>query len=249
MNLATFQFKAFIAIFFGMGLCSGFSSPKSDSTDPVPKRFLEEGGLLVIEAEHFASSKPSTYALYKKPHTWVGRCGDSTASGDCYLEVLPDERGEDGRGPASPRDNSGAALEYLIRVNVPGTYRVFVRGRCKGGESNGVHVGLNGVLAGRGPGASNLSGFRPPGAWNWETQRKHGYEGTSVLTLEPGDHVLHVWSRDDGFQLDKVVLSRVAEAPYGKGPTESLHIGGSHSASKAEALKQGSVIQEGMRVP
>lgn len=206
---------AFVALVAG-----GIPSRAADGA-AAPRCFVEEGGLLVIEAEHFAEREPSTFPAYAEPHAWVERDDDPAASGGRYLEVLPDERGEDGEGPASPRDRSGAALRCAIRVTTPGTYHVFVRGKCRGGESNGVHLGLNGELAGRGPGASNISGFRPKEAWNWETRRKHGHEGTAVLVLTPGTHVLNIWSRDDGFRLDKIVLSLLPEPPRDLGPAES----------------------------
>ena len=58
-------------------------------------------------------------------------------------------------------------------VSNPGTYYVFVRGYAEGGESNGIHIGLNGVLAGEGPGASKIPGFHPVKNWIWESPRPH----------------------------------------------------------------------------
>jgi hypothetical protein len=42
-----------------------------------------------------------------------------------------------------------------------------------------------------------------------------------VLELARGRHFLHVWNRDDGFRLDKIVLRLQAEPPVGLGPPES----------------------------
>lgn len=202
--------------------------------DDVPQlRFVESGGVLAIEAEHYSHQAASTYPEYKLPHSWAMR-PDPGAGGGVCLEVTPDERGEDGLGPASPRDSSGAELRYPIRIASPGVYHVFVRGRCRGGESNGVHVGVNGRLAGRGPGASNISGFRPRETWCWEHRRKHGHEGTAILELEAGEHVLHVWSRDDGFQIDRLVLSLFPDFPDGPGPAESATVSASAAPTAPE---------------
>lgn len=181
---------------------------------------LECEGVLVIEAECYSGRSDSTYARYAHVHSWQVK-ESVLAGGGRYMEVVPDERGEDGEGPPSPRDTSGAAMTYRVRITQAGTYFVFVRGMCQGGESNGVHVGINGVLEGRGPGASNMSGFRPREQWQWESGRKEGFEAPARLVLSAGDHVLNIWSRDDGFKFDRIVLTLAAERPTGPGPAAS----------------------------
>lgn len=188
--------------------------------EPGARIHVEQSGTLSIEAEDFGTHVNSTYARYQREHAWQVQ-EDPSASGGRCLEVLPDERGEDGLGPPSPRDIGGAALTYRLRVTQAGTYRVFVRGLSRGGESNGLHVGLNGELAGRGAGASNMSGFRPPHHWQWEHRRKEGFAQPATLELSAGDSVLNVWSRDDGFRFDKIVFTLASEMPSGLGPPAS----------------------------
>ncbi len=183
--------------------------------------FVEANGVVSIEAEHFTHQTKSTYARYTNPHQWVVKTDKDGFSGSGFLQVLPDEWPEGGSGPSSPRDNSGARLTYPIRIANAGTYSVYVRGMSMGGESNGVHVGVNSILVEKEKGASNMSGFRPRHQWVWENQRKHGYAQPAVLRLEKGDHFLHVWNRDDGFRLDKIVLKLKPGAPDGDGPKEN----------------------------
>lgn len=184
--------------------------------------FTEKEGVLCIEAEHAQQMSPSTFKEYQTPHEWQLKIDQKGFSGDGFMQVLPDERGEDGNGQHSPRDNSGAEMVYPIRIHQAGTYHVFIRGMSMGGESNGLHLGIDGHLAGKEAGASNISGFRPHHQWCWERKRKHGYEGTAQLTLTKGDHSLYVWSRDDAFRLDKILLSLSDAAPEGIGPAESI---------------------------
>lgn len=198
---------------------------------------LECAGVLVIEAEDYASKSDSTYARYAQVHSWQVQ-ESASAGGGRFMEVLPDERGEDGEGPPSPRDTSGAALTYRVRITHPGRYYVFVRGMCKGGESNGVHVGINGVLEGRGPGASNLSGFRPREQWQWENGRKEGFESPASLELAAGDHVVNIWSRDDGFKFDRIALTLAAERPVGLGPEPSATQAETAAGSRAPAVER-----------
>ena len=186
--------------------------------------FLEEKGVLCIEAENYAEHQVSTYEKYATPHEWVLRTEHDGYSGKGYLQVLPDEWPEGGSGPGSPRDASGAILTYPIRINQAGVYMVCVRGWSLGGESNGVHLGINGILAGEGAGASNMSGFRPHHQWIWEDGRKEGFQVPATLELGKGDHVLYVWNRDDGFCLDKILLLAEPGKPAGEGPAESARV-------------------------
>ena len=184
--------------------------------------FIEENGELCIEAENYAEHQVSAYKEYSIPHEWKPRTEHPGYSGSGYLQVLPDEWPEGGSGPSSPRSPTGAIVTYPIRISQPGEYQVYVRGWSMGGESNGVHLGINGILAGEGPGASNMSGFRPHDQWIWESGRKEGFQVPAVLELGKGDHVLYVWNRDDGFCLDKILLKTKSGKPAGIGPEESV---------------------------
>ena len=183
--------------------------------------YLERGGELIIEAENYAEHSPSTYDLYTMQHCWLLKTEKRGYSGKGYLQVLPDEWKEGGSGPRSPRDASGAQLIYPIRVNTPGKYSVYVRGMSMGGESNGIHVGIDNDLAGEESGASGMSGFRPHNDWIWEYRRKQEFEQPAELQLNKGDHLLYIWSRDDGFRFDKIVLRMREESLTGTGSGES----------------------------
>ncbi|MEX0886415.1 MAG: hypothetical protein WD009_08255 [Phycisphaeraceae bacterium] len=197
------------------------SARDATNAPPAPGAFRERDGVLSIEAEHFATRAPSTFAGYEQEHTWEPATDRDGFSGEGFMLVHPDERTEDKQGPNSPRDASGAAMTYPVLIATPGTYHVFVRGMSMGGESNGLHVGVDDELAGREAGASNMSGFRPHHAWVWENQRKHDYEGMATLELDAGEHTLSIWNRDDGFRFDKIVLTLADERPEGTGPPES----------------------------
>ena len=170
--------------------------------------------MLSIEAEHFANSATSTYSNYSQVHFWALE-PRSGASGLQAMWSRPDERGEDGNGPTSPPGKEGAQLDYQILIETTGTYFVWVRGRSIGGESNGVHVGVDNVLSG----GRSISGFRPHQAWIWENERKTG--GQARISIDEGPHTLSVWNRDDGFQIDKLVLSLSSTRPTDFGPPES----------------------------
>lgn len=210
---------------YGPWVPPGSNPGPGPGPDPDAGAFVEQSGELSIEAEHYATRSPSTFANYSQIHEWFSKTDRAGYSGSGSMQVLPDERGEDANGPGSPRDNSGAEMTYPIHVTTAGTYHVFVRGMSMGGESNGVHVGVDGQLSGTGPGASNMSGFRPHNEWIWENGRKDGYSGTATLQLSAGSHILNVWNRDDAFRIDKIVLRTSGTEPSGTGPAESGRAG------------------------
>ncbi|MBI1356477.1 MAG: hypothetical protein GC160_19210 [Acidobacteria bacterium] len=184
--------------------------------------FTEQDGLLSIEAENFASRGVSTFNQFQQIHTWELMLEfpepiNTGASGTGWMEALPDERGENGVGPGVPEETQGARLDYKIWINTPGVYYIWVRGRSKGSESNGLHVGLDGVLGG----GQAISGFYPQNHWSWENARRSGTRAMIDIRV-PGPYTLNVWERDDGFKLDKIVLWQDPDViPSGTGPDES----------------------------
>jgi len=205
--------------------------PGADTSSPPPDTsgqscFEEQGGVLCVEAESFHQKfarVPTGGSVLE--HRWDLMTDRAGYSGDGFMVNLPDERCETCTSPSSPRDNSGADLLFRVKVNTAGTYRVWVRGMSMGGQSNGVHVGIDGYLPNNGPG-SNISGFRPENTWVWE----HGHKEYSVepnIYITAGMHTLHIWGRDDGFRFDKVLLSiSQPAAPSGSGPAESVLVAG-----------------------
>ncbi len=185
--------------------------------------YTEVDGLLSVEAESFAARFPSNWAAYSQIHTWefvpeLAGALNSGSSGRGWMESLPDERGENGIGPDVPNGTEGARLDYNIWINQPGIYYIWVRGKSKGSESNGVHVGVDGILSG----GQAISGFFPQNQWTWESLRRN-FSKAFIEVTTPGAHTLNVWNRDDGFKLDKIVLARdIGFTPSGTGPDESL---------------------------
>jgi hypothetical protein len=53
----------------------------------------------------------------------------------------------------------------------------------------------------------------PGGLWGWRQQ--------SVQIASAGRHIISILAREDGFRLDKLVISSSATSPIGSGPPES----------------------------
>lgn len=209
------QFRPFL-LTFGLAILAAAPGWAQQS-------YTEVDGLLSVEAESFSGRAPSTFAAYSQVHTWElipdppGNA-NSGSSGDAWMEALPDEKGEDGIGPGVPEGTEGARLDYNIWINTPGTYFIWVRGKSKGAESNGMHVGIDGTLTT----GQAMTGWFAINQWVWENRRRNS-SPAFVEINEVGPHTLNVWNRDDGFKLDKIVLTRESGfQPVGEGPPESI---------------------------
>ena len=177
---------------------------------------------VIVEAEDFDDKDdrwvltgPSTPAQDLDPDP----NHSATAVGQFYLELLPDSRvtHEDefptepelrsfwGQGQIAPRIN------YTVNFPEAGRYHVHVRGLSTGTEDNGLHIGLNGTFPASGQKVQLCSAGR--GWWWTSRQRDSGGAGscgtdfTSWIDVEnPGVQTLNVSPREDGFELDRLML-------------------------------------------
>ncbi len=190
---------------------------------PGTKIYQEKNGILCVEAENYDKKIDRKPDGFENTHSWQINNDKKGYSGSGYVQIMPDEYCEGCDGPSSPRDASGAELVWRIKVSTPGTYYIWVRGMSMGGESNGCHIGVDGVLPYMGPG-SNMSGFRPHHEWVWENKFKPESQEPKIF-LSEGDHTLHLWQRDDGFRCDKILLVNDNQyMPSDNGPNESKMI-------------------------
>ena len=90
-----------------------------------------------------------------------------------------------------------------VEVDFPaaGTYVVWVRGLGEGDEDNSCHVGLDGKAVAT---ADKIADFTS--GWSWVKSTKDGVDAT--LNLEAaGKRTLNVWMREDGFVIDRILLT------------------------------------------
>ena len=186
--------------------------------------FQESNGMVAVEAEHF----------YKQTHTekraWqltsAGNIPDfepdgdpahlSGASGNAYLEILPDSRRNHGEKLIHGENFSNqpgklGILYYKINFENAGRYYVWVRAYSSGSEDNGIHVGLNGEWPESGQRMQWCQGKQ---AWRWESKQRtaevHCGEPYKIYLdiKSPGVHEIMFSMREDGFEFDKFLLTR-----------------------------------------
>jgi len=203
--------------------------------------FAEENGLVAFEAEHFfrqdlttvrawhlttAAHNPALTPDPDGPHA-LG------ASGGAYLEILPDSRATRTEKLVHGENFSNApgklaVLSYQVHFSTPGRYHVWARIFSTGSEDNGVHFGLNGTWPESGQRWQTIR----KNAWQWDSRQRTtevhvGVPGQLYLDVpSAGVHVLNVSMREDGFELDRILLTRdPAYVPEGLGPPTRLLAG------------------------
>jgi predicted TIM-barrel fold metal-dependent hydrolase len=168
--------------------------------------FAEDSGRVVIEAEHFASTKE------RNGRRWTVARDLPGFSGDGYAVVAS------GGGPsAEPGQLRAQApeLRYTVWIGHPGTYVAYVRGSASDTARATIHLGLDNEEAR----LADRVGQLPVGRWGWartafEWDEQFQMTDTTLAVLnivEPGPHVLNVWMHHEGVMLDRIMLVR---APY-----------------------------------
>lgn len=176
---------------------------------------LSANNVLAIEAENFTTNASPSGAgqswVFTSVPTYLNPTdANITGSGFGVMEALPNS------GVNTGNAQTGPWLDYNAYFPVAGTYYSWLRGIAPSGSDDSAFIGLDGV-ASRG-----ISGFpTAPAGYGWGSTTASALTNQVVVTT-PGFHVINIWMREDGFALDKLVLStNPSYNPTGVGPAES----------------------------
>jgi hypothetical protein len=193
------------------------SNPAAAVTAPG-LRFQEDGtGMTVIEAEHFFGERAATDG-----HVWVPTTGRATNSGPGYMTILPDSGVNLGNGGYA----TSTRLDFQVAFVTAGIHYLWLRGGDPraDGAGDSVHAGINDVVSVAGTQITGPPTFTTLG-WNWVGTNNAAVK-VSVDVPSAGTHTVNLWMREDGFLLDKIILTTdLAFTPTGTGPAESAQVG------------------------
>ena len=208
--------------------------------------FNEVNGVVAVEAEHFYKQTNvdlrQWYITSKGQITKVTPNPDEEhivgASGNAYIELLPDTRVtpndkliklEDPKLTTETgklvnfTDIAGrmAIVYYKVNINKPGRYYVWARAFSSGPEDNSVHVGFDGIWPANGQRMQWCDGKNN---WTWasaqRTEKVHcGVTKQIFLDIKKaGIHEIQFSMREDGFDMDKFILTNDSNyVPQGEG--------------------------------
>jgi hypothetical protein len=185
-------------------VCATCTPPAQTSTNNAAMctvlAFRMSGGSVVMEAENYTSTSANT-----STDTWTSFANGSI-SGGVGMELGP----VNGSAWTSNPATTAPRLVYNVDFTATGTFHVHIRGNDGpgGGNADSCWGGIDDVQFG------SLFDFpEATGTWAWVTQ--------SVVVNTTGVHTFTLWGREDGFQVDKIVISTNAAQPSGNGPSES----------------------------
>lgn len=183
--------------------------------------------IVVLEAEAPLATAPGSGD--ESNHYW-DTFHDADASGWTAITAYPNVSSGDGSTGHTGDTTTGPRLDYDVQFGGGGDYRVYVRTRSPGGsgDDDSVHVGLDGntpasfdtdgTLDGNGVGHGGTN-------WGWASTITSDSDNTVVRFggVSAGQHTVNLYMREDGTQVDKVVLVRdpgggTMYSPTGDGP-------------------------------
>lgn len=162
-------------------------------------------GIVSIEAERFHDN------VTQGGRTWI-RTTTSGMSGTGALVTTPNS----GANVNSPFAANSPRLDFWVNFTKTGTHHVWLRGTGPTTSDDSAHVGLDGAEVST---ADKIDGFTNTISW------RHSTADGPVATINvpsTGLRRVSVWMREDGFILDKVLLTtNAAFSPTSTGPAES----------------------------
>jgi len=176
--------------------------------------------LIAIEAENYQSK---TAAANQQ---WVA-ANIAAANGSGSMTTTPN------KGVLKSSASGSPSLSYSVNFDKAGIYHVWIRGwgdeNAKGlGTNDSIHAGLNGVLSAT---ADKIDGF--PAGWHWSNRTRDGVSA-KISVPSAGTHSFNLWMREDGFVVDKIILSKAASfTPTGLGNSSTQTNSGSNTATNS----------------
>ncbi|RPH51984.1 MAG: hypothetical protein EHM91_00665 [Planctomycetota bacterium] len=161
-------------------------------------------GIVSIEAESFDAK------VDRNGHTWAPTSPAGVSGSALSANPNSGVNQDTGYAANSPR------LDYKVNFVKTGVHHVWIRGIGATGSDDSIHAGLNGVESAT---SDKISSFGT--TWTWSRATMDGASAT-INVASTGVHTLNLWMREDGFVVDKIVISSNANyVPSGTGPAQS----------------------------
>ncbi|MBN2533187.1 MAG: hypothetical protein JXB88_09865 [Spirochaetales bacterium] len=195
---------------WGMEQVDGACPPQTPEPTPqIPADavFVESGGIVVMEAEHYSTHVQGTGLAAGS--SWEETFSMPDSSNGDALKAVPN------KGINVQDTTDGPRLDYNVQFETTGTYYLWVRMWGPSAYDDSLHAGLDGEPASFGKSGLSMTSF----SWKWVNMAK---TRVTVDVETAGLHTVHIWMREDGTRLDKILLTKdPGYIPWRQGPAES----------------------------
>lgn len=171
---------------------------------------------IVIEAEDFDTN-------VAQGRHWWSVIDDESASGkkkvQCFPDLSKDKKGVITEYGMNDPMKDAPKLDYKVYFNTSGVYYIWARGQSYDHYGNSFHVGMNGKPLNC---SDNIECLGENNTWIWDNDTKDKAPAT-IEIKEAGMHTINLWPREDGIQIDKLVLVLDSSfLPTAEGPEASI---------------------------
>jgi hypothetical protein len=191
---------------------TGWSSSLSAITEECQPPYLQDSGsdgIVSMEAEHYYAN------IIQGSHSWTLITSPTGCSGGYAMQANPDNITvvDTDYVTGSPR------LDFSVNFVKTGAHYIWIRGHKTGGADDSLHAGLDNQALSSCDRISNFSGS----GWAWTSTTLDNDKSRATFNVKsPGVHTVNIWMREDGFSIDKIVLTTNPNyTPTGTGPVES----------------------------
>jgi hypothetical protein len=163
---------------------------------------------LTVEAEHFVGN------IGRSAHSWLQKTDKPGFAGASFMRNDPDN----GSNITANITTTAPELQYTFQFPSAGIYHVWLRAQTANLANDSVHIGLDGVVS---PTADKVS-CTTYNVWYWCNATMDGPVAT-INVPSAGAHTVSVYQREDGFRVDRLLLTPDSSyVPTGQGPPENL---------------------------
>ncbi|MFK7844462.1 MAG: PKD domain-containing protein [Rhodothermales bacterium] len=180
--------------------------------------FVEEGGQVVMEAEHHTIqfSNPETLDV------WTQTVYDAEQPSVLAMQALED----DGDFILGDYKSDNAEMQFPLLLSSTGTYYVWLRALAIA-DGKTVYAGCDNQAMRMG-----VSSIEELGEWVWYGMKNEGRRAQFNVS-QIGEKTFTIWMREDGFSVDRIVLTTDKDyIPTGVGPDESDRVSSSVISSR-----------------
>jgi len=199
--------------------------------------FLESGGRVVMEAEHFDSrvDDPDGHKWLVVPTEGKGSASGSTdfqnARSAKYIQSIPDTAGGGVNHNSAGGEDGPPSADYKVKITTTGTYRLWLKWSGYDGSADSIYAKILEISS-----PSHYRFSRPPGSTDFNAipfqgdagleKNDAGQDGLDVPATfnitTAGTYTVRIAMREDGSAVDTILLQlQSLPDPVGIGPAES----------------------------